>query len=68
MFSKEAFQEARRYFRYLHFTTEPESEINGDSMKKGTTKRVLRFSFVIPPVSRVRAKSSSSIRLDCTRF
>ena len=56
MFSKEAFQEVRRYFRYLHFTTEPEAEMTGDGMKKGTTKRVLRFSFVIPPVSSVRSK------------
>ena len=42
------------YFRYLHFTTEPEAEMNGDSMRKGATKRVLRFSFAIPPVDRVR--------------
>ena len=54
VFSRDAFREVRRLFRYLHFTTEPEAEMNGDSMRKGATKRVLRFSFAIPPVDRVR--------------
>ena len=28
--------------------------MNGDPTRKGATKRVLRFSFTIPPVARVR--------------
>ena len=46
----------RQYFRYLHFTSESESEMDGTTIKHApgaAPKRLLRFSFVMPPRDKV---------------
>ena len=52
VFGRAAFEEARKYFRFLHFTTEDE---------RSTHPRVLRFSFNLPPADRVNDMKESDI-------
>ena len=56
IFSKDAFPAVKNYFRYMHFTSEAEAEMDGTTIKvkRGKTgKRVLRFSFALPPADKV---------------
>lgn len=57
LFGKDAFPVIKQYFRYLHFTTEAESEMDGTAIKRpvgAAPKRLLRFSFVMPHPKKVR--------------
>lgn len=57
IFGKDSFPGVQQYFRYLHFTSEAESQMDGTAIKRkpGTAgKRVLRFSFLMPPADKVR--------------
>jgi len=45
VFGSKAWESSRKYFRFLHFTTEDERSVS---------PRVLRFSFNLPPLDKAR--------------